>query len=488
MKISWESDDFKEKKYDIILMGVFEKESSKIKSRILKSYSFNKYAETLKFNSENKQMAFVHGEKDSPHLFIIGLGDRETFNDEMMRIRFSQAISKIKKMRMSSILVIPPEKADPEHEAYELSYLAVMTDYDFNRFKSEKINGIEKVGIYSATDISENIKLARIVGDATNLTKDLGNLPSSIGTPTHFETVAKGFRGIDVKVLGREDFIKLGMGGIEAVSRSAREPARMIIMEYKGSDQPPILIVGKGITFDSGGISIKSSEGLEEMKFDKCGASAVLGSMYAISEAGLKVHVVGITPLTENLPGGNAYKPGDILTHYNGVTSEVISTDAEGRLVLADALSYGVKNYDPSAVIDLATLTGACIVALGNNIAGSMTNSIELQQKILDASKKTWEKVWPLPLDDDFKEQIKSDVADIKNTGGRPGGAETAGAFLSNFIENKPWVHLDIAGTAWTQAKTMRKSYISKGATGFGTRLLFEYLKSCEKKDHSVKK
>ncbi len=488
MEIKWESGDIKENRYEILLMGVFEKETSKVKSKILKSYGFSKYSEKLKFTYEVKQTAFINGEKDSPNLFLIGLGDKTKFNDEMMRIRFSHAISKIKKMRMSSILIIPPEKSDAQHEAYELAYMALMTDYDFNRFKSKKDDSIEKVGIFSATDVSESIRLGTIIGEASNLTKDLANLPSSIGTPTHFEKTARGFSGVDLKVFGREDFLKLGMGGIEAVSRAAREPAKMLVMEYKGSDQPPVLIVGKGITFDSGGISIKSSEGLEEMKFDKCGASAVLGSMYAISRAGLKVHVVGITPLTENLPGGNAYKPGDILTHYNGVTSEIISTDAEGRLVLADALSYGVKNYNPTAVIDLATLTGACVVALGNNIAGSMTNNLDLQQKILDASKKTWEKVWPLPLDDDFKEQIKSDVADIKNTGGRPGGAETAGAFLSNFVDTKPWVHLDIAGTAWTQGKTVRKGYISRGATGFGTRLLFEYLKSCEKGSGSVKK
>ncbi|WP_393970979.1 leucyl aminopeptidase [Oxyplasma meridianum] len=481
MEIKWESGDIKEKGYEILLMGVFQNETSKVKAKILKSYSFSKYSEKLKFTSEMKQTAFINGEKEKPNLYLIGLGDKIKFNDEMMRIRFSHAISKIKKMRMSSILIIPPEKSDAEHEAYELSYLALMTNYEFNRYRSRKDQSIEKVGIFSSSDVSKSIELGTIIGEASNLTKDLGNLPSSIGTPTHFEKVASGFSGVDLKVFGRDDFIKLGMGGIEAVSRSAREPAKMLVMEYKGSAQKPVLIVGKGITFDSGGISIKSSEGLEEMKFDKCGASAVLGAMYAISRAGLKVHVVGITPLTENLPGGNAYKPGDILTHYNGVTSEIISTDAEGRLVLADALSYGVRNYDPSAVIDLATLTGACVVALGNNIGGIMTNNLDLQQKILDSSKTTWEKLWPLPLDDDFQEQIKSDVADIKNTGGRAGGAETAGAFLSNFVDSKPWVHLDIAGTAWTQAKTVRKGYISHGATGYGTRLLFEFLRSSEK-------
>lgn len=236
------------------------------------------------------------------------------------------------------------------------------------------------------------------------------------------------------------------------------------------------MIVGKGITFDSGGISIKPSENLDQMKFDKCGASAVLGALKAISEAKLKVHVVGLMPLTENLPGGNAYKPGDILKHYNGKTSEIISTDAEGRLVLADALSYGVEKFKPRFIVDLATLTGACVIALGNNIAGLMTNNEEITEKLMNASRRTWERLWQLPLDEDFNEQIKSNVADIKNTGGRPGGSETAGAFLSNFVGDTPWAHLDIAGTAWTQSNTAKKDYLSKGSTGFGTRLLFELI------------
>jgi leucyl aminopeptidase len=235
--------------------------------------------------------------------------------------------------------------------------------------------------------------------------------------------------------------------------------------------------VGKGITFDSGGISLKPPEGMDEMKFDKCGAAAVLGTMKLVSELGLKKHVVGIMALTENLPGGNAYKPGDILKHYNGKTSEIISTDAEGRLVLADALAYGLEKYKPSRIIDLATLTGACIIALGNNYAGMMGNDDSFQRELVEASRNTWEKLWRLPLDDDFKDQIRSKVADIRNTGGRPGGAETAAAFLSYFVGETPWVHLDIAGTAWTQEKTAKTDYLPEGATGFGVRLLYEYLK-----------
>ena len=322
----------------------------------------------------------------------------------------------------------------------------------------------------------EVLDKAEKVAEATNYTRDIANMPPSRGTPTLFEKMARELQGVEVTAFGREDFIRLGMGGLEGVSRAATEPGKLVIMEYGPKDEKPLLLVGKGITFDSGGISIKPSEAMDEMKFDKCGASAVLGIMKLASDLKLNRHIIGMMPLTENLPGGNAYKPGDILKHYNGKTSEILSTDAEGRLVLADALSYGVEKYDPYAVIDFATLTGACVIALGNNIAGLMGTDEKLKNQIKKASSNTWEKVWELPIDQDFMDQIKSEVADIKNTGGRPGGAETAGAFLRNFVGVKPWVHLDIAGVAWTQAKTVKTPYLPHGATGFGVRLIYQYL------------
>jgi leucyl aminopeptidase len=198
--------------------------------------------------------------------------------------------------------------------------------------------------------------------------------------------------------------------------------------------------------------------------------------MKLVSDLKLNRHIVGIMALTENLPGGNAYKPGDILKHYNGKTSEILSTDAEGRLVLADGLSYGVEKFDPYAVIDFATLTGAAVIALGNNIAGLMGSNDDLISELEKASAKTWEKIWHLPIDQDIMDQIKSKVADIKNTGGRAGGSLTAGAFLRNFVDDRPWAHLDIAGTAWTQANTVKSGYLPNGATGFGVRLIYEYL------------
>lgn len=458
---------------DVIVCAFFEDHATKSSDELVKKFGLETAFKSLKFTSEYKKTAIIPAQNMT--LIAVGLGKKDQATVEKFRVMYSKAYSEARSLNPSRMGYVLSNVMDEKTEAYEISYVSRITDYKFNHFKpDEPRDKVATVLVMSENDLSEQVKKGDVVGAGTNLTRDLANMPSSNGTPTYFEKTAKEIPGIKVTVLGRDDFIKLGMGGLEGVSRAAAEPGKLVIAEYKNSDEPPILLVGKGITFDSGGISIKPSQGLQEMKFDKCGASAVLGALKSISEMKLKTHVIGMMPLTENLPGGNAYKPGDILKHYNGKTSEIISTDAEGRLVLSDALAYGIEKFDPKFVVDLATLTGACVVALGNNIAGLMTNDPRMNEKLMKASESSWEKLWPLPLDEDFKEQIKSEVADIKNTGGRPGGSETAGAFLSNFVGEKPWAHLDIAGTAWTQEFTAKKDYISKGATGFGTRLLFE--------------
>ena len=407
----------------------------------------------------------------------VGLGKESEYSPETFRRSYSSAYSCLRNSKIRECLIILPETGNAD-EAFEAAYILKLTVYSFDEFRSEKTS-VDLKKVYIATgERQEIIDRAVSVADATNFTRNLANLPPSRGTPSLFEDRAREIRGLKITVLGRDDFIRMGMGGMEGVSRAAKEPAKMIIIEHGSSDEKPVMIVGKGITFDSGGISIKPADNMDEMKFDKCGASTVLGLMKLASDLKLKKHIVGIMPLTENLPGGNAYKPGDILKHYNGKTSEVLSTDAEGRLILADALAYGVEKYNPVAVIDLATLTGACVIALGNNIAGLMGNDRDLKEKIKKASERSWEKVWEMPIDDDFRDQIKSEVADIKNTGGKEGGAETAGAFLEHFVNGRPWVHLDIAGTAWTQTKTAKADYLPKGATGFGVRLLYEFLGS----------
>ena len=281
------------------------------------------------------------------------------------------------------------------------------------------------------------------------------------------------------KVFSKKEIKQKKFGGITAVGQGSVNEPKLIVLEHlKGKrNDKPIVIVGKAVTFDTGGISLKPSDKMDEMKFDKCGGCTVLGIMKAVSELKLPINLVGIIPSVENMPGRESYRPGDIVRLYSGKTAEILNTDAEGRLILADALSYGEKKYSPSVLIDFATLTGACIVALGNNVAGLVSNDKKLATNILNSSEKTSEEVWELPLNQDYMDMIKSNVADMKNIGkGRAAGTITAAAFLANAINNTPWAHIDIAGTAWTQDATKKKSYNPKGATGFGVRLVIDFL------------
>jgi leucyl aminopeptidase len=272
----------------------------------------------------------------------------------------------------------------------------------------------------------------------------------------------------------------MGMNGVISVGKGSENESKVIIVNYNNSktDEKPILLVGKAVTFDTGGISIKPSDRMDEMKFDKSGGCTVLSIMKAVGNLALPINVVAIIPAVENMPSGSSYRPGDIIQMYNGKTVEVLNTDAEGRMILADALAFGISRYSPKYVIDFATLTGACVIALGTNVAGIIGNNDKLIQGLISASSTTGEKIWQLPLYEEFFDLIKSNVASIKNIGGRTGGTITAAAFLSNFVDNVPWAHFDIAGTAWTQDGTAEKSYNPKGATGFGIRLLLKYLEN----------
>jgi leucyl aminopeptidase len=283
--------------------------------------------------------------------------------------------------------------------------------------------------------------------------------------------------GLSATILERYQMESIGLNGIVSVGKGSDNPPKMLTLEHNGTsaDATPYLLVGKTVTFDTGGISLKPSEKMDEMKFDKCGGCTVLGLMRAISELKLPIRVIGIMPCVENMPSSSSYRPGDIIKMFNGKTVEVLNTDAEGRIILADAIAYGVKTFRPRLIIDLATLTGASIIALGANVAAMIGTAVDLKTRLKRLSKDTGEKMWELPLWEEFHDQIKSHVADIKNIGGRPGGAITAAAFLSNFTDGIPWVHLDIAGTAWTQDGTSKKSYNPKGATGFGLRTIVKF-------------
>ena len=306
------------------------------------------------------------------------------------------------------------------------------------------------------------------------LAKTLGNLPGNICTPSYLATkaqaLAKTHKSIKTTVLEEKDMKKLGMGSLLSVTQGSEQPAKLITMEYHGTDRKhkPVVLVGKGITFDSGGISLKPGAEMDEMKYDMCGAASVLGTMQAIAEMGLALNVVGVIPACENLPSGRATKPGDIVKSMSGQTIEILNTDAEGRLILCDALTYS-KKFNPDTVIDIATLTGACVIALGNVASGLFSNEEKLAGELLAAGEQTHDRAWQLPLWDDYQPLLDSNFADMQNIGGRAGGTITAACFLSRFTQDYRWAHLDIAGTAWKSGK-------EKGATGRPVPLLTQYL------------
>jgi leucyl aminopeptidase len=325
-----------------------------------------------------------------------------------------------------------------------------------------------------SSELKTTLDQAAAIAHGMSFTKTLGNLPGNICTPTYLATQAlalgKAHKSIKTTVLEEKDMQKLGMGSFLSVTRGSVEPAKLITLEYSGADkkQKPIVLVGKGVTFDSGGISLKPGAEMDEMKYDMCGAASVLGTMQAIAEMELKLNVVGIIPTCENMPGGKATKPGDIVTSMSGQTIEILNTDAEGRLILCDALTYAAK-FNPDTVIDIATLTGACVIALGHVASGMFSNEEKLAQELLAAGEQTHDRIWQMPLWDDYQPLLDSNFADMQNIGGRAGGTITAACFLARFTKDYRWAHLDIAGTAWKSGK-------DKGATGRPVPLLAQYL------------
>src|SRR3569623_1839713 len=323
-------------------------------------------------------------------------------------------------------------------------------------------------------ETEEAVRIAKAVAEGIKLTKDLGNLPPNICTPGYLadqaRTLAKRHKTIMVEVLDRGDMEKLGMGALLAVARGSQEPPKLIVVQYRGGkkNDKSVALVGKGVTLDSGGISIKPAQAMDEMKFDMCGAASVLGTLETIALLKLPLNVVGVIPSTENLPSGTATKPGDVVTSLSGQTIEILNTDAEGRLILCDALTY-TERFEPDVVIDIATQTGACVVALGKHASGLLGNNEALIHDLLKAGKETGDRAWELPLWEDYQDQLKPHFADMANVGGRDGGTITAACFLSRFTKKFQWAHLDIAGTAWLTGD-------KKGATGRPVPLLTQYL------------
>jgi len=430
----------------------------------------------------------ISGENTMQRILLAGIGKKEKITKDTIRFVSGKIAQKARELKLKEFSIISPPSSvvEPILAISQIIEGSKMALYKFDKFKSEKTETDPDLTIIvsKSNRISKVIKSSEIVADGVIFTKSIANLPPNECTPTTLANFAKTIskkNKMKCIVISEPELKKKGFGGISAVGQGSKNQPKLIILEHsRGSkNEKPIVLVGKAVTFDTGGISLKPGDKMDEMKFDKCGGCTVLGIMKAVSELKLPINVVGIIPSVENMPGGESYRPGDIIKLYSGKTAEILNTDAEGRLILADALSYGEKHYSPKAIIDFATLTGACIVALGTNVAAIVSNDEKLTKKVLDSSKRTTEEVWELPLNQDYMDMIKSDVADMKNVGiGRAAGTITAAAFLKNAIEKTPWTHIDIAGVAWTQIATKDKSYNPKGATGFGVRLILDYLQN----------
>ena len=417
---------------------------------------------------------------------LIGMGKPDKLTQRSMRAAVTAAGRTAKKHRDAKIAVIFPytlPQMDADGTALAVADALAQSDYKYAEFLSQKPDEKKPVAIHGtiiapAADAKRLTRRANAIAESATTIRDLGNSPSNIMTPHRLaeraEEVCKA-AGVKCTVYGRKDIERMKMGGIIAVNRGSHEEPRFVVMEHNPRKTVAhVALVGKGITFDSGGISIKPAEKMEEMKFDMCGAAAVIGIMEAAAKLELPVRITGIFGATENLPGGGAYKPGEIITMMNGKTVEIVNTDAEGRMILGDALHYASK-LKPDHIIDYATLTGACVVALGSEAAGLFSNNDELAGKLIESGERSGERVWRLPAWDEYKELIRSEWADMKNSGGRWGGAISAAVFLKEFVDCPSWAHLDIAGTAYAESENAREA---RGATAAGLRVTLEFLQS----------
>jgi leucyl aminopeptidase len=419
-------------------------------------------------------------------VLLVGLGPREKYDRKACRKAMRSAFGSISKSPATDVVTYVGTEPAQETDAYRRARIAMEAwhdaHYSFTAMKGHRnkkgkkpsrglgiaVTGNETAAVRRAIDHGEAI------GKAVSLARDLGNLPANVCTPTYLlqqaRAVAARHRKLRVEALSERQMRSLGMGSLLSVTAGAEEPARFIILRYQGAprSEAPVVLVGKGITFDTGGISLKPGPQMDEMKYDMSGAGTVIAVMQAAADIGLPVNLIGLIPTCENMPSGTATRPGDIVKSMSGQTIEILNTDAEGRLILCDALTYGLR-FKPAALIDIATLTGACVVALGKLRSGLLSNSDSLADSLLAAGEAADDPAWRLPLDEEYMDQLKSPFADVANVGGRDAGTITAAAFLSRFVGKTDWAHLDVAGTAWVTAP-------QKGSTGRPVSLLVEFL------------
>ncbi len=418
---------------------------------------------------------------ETSQVLVMGLGKKDDFDAEAIRKAGGSIAKTALDAKVSSLAVECLCAGSDKSDCQALAEGLVLGSYRFTEHKKQDEEEVELTEAVVLGGHDDSLRKGSVIAQGVCLARDLGNHPGNVATPTRLAEEATRIGeagGMEVKVLERDEIVEQGMGALAGVAQGTDEPPKFITMQYSGgsADQKPIALVGKGLTFDSGGISIKPAGKMDEMKFDMCGSAIVLGVMQAVATLKPSLNLIGVIPSTENLLGPKACKPGDVLTAYNGKTIEVMNTDAEGRLILADALSFVTKNHDLDYAIDFATLTGAVIVALGHHATGIMGNDEDLITKVKESSERTGEKVWEFPLWKEYCEEVESKVADVKNLGNeRNAGTIAGGAFLKEFVENEtPWVHFDIAGTAWGEKE---KPYGPKsGATGNMIRLVLDLL------------
>ncbi|TRZ65411.1 MAG: leucyl aminopeptidase [Rhodocyclaceae bacterium] len=490
MEFSIKSGSPEKQRTACVVIGVFEPRKLCLPGEILNTASDNHISDLLRrgdMEGKAGSTLLLHNVPGTlcDRVLLVGLGKEKEFREKEFRDAIATTVRTLNETgafdATLTLTELPVKKRDMSWRIRQTALMAFETLYRFDRFKSKKDEvrrPLRKLtlSVESRTDLSaaeKALSQGMAIAAGMNLAKDLGNLPGNVCTPTYLAEQALELRkqnGLKVEVLERADMEKLGMGSLLSVTRGSHQPPKFIVLSHNGGKkgEKPVVLVGKGVTFDSGGISLKPGPEMDEMKYDMSGAASVLGTMKAISELSLPSNVIGLIPTVENMPGGNASRPGDIVTSMSGQTIEILNTDAEGRLILCDALTYA-ERFEPACVVDIATLTGACVIALGHVASGMFANDDGLARDLLNAGQNAYDRAWRLPLWDDYQEQLKSPFADMANIGGRPAGTITAACFLSRFAKKYHWAHLDVAGTAW-------KSGEKKGSTGRPVPLLTHFL------------
>ncbi len=490
MEFSIKSGSPEKQRSACVVVGVFEPRKLSLAGELIDQASNHALSDIIRrgdMEGKSGTTLLLHNVPNTlcERVLLVGLGKERDFKDKEYRDAVRAAIKTLNEtgsLEASIFLTeLPVKRRTTEWKVEQAVVMAMEGIYRFDRLKSKQEETRRPLrrlvlNVPRRNELGggeEAAKRGQAIADGMNLAKDLGNLPGNICTPTYLAEQARELAEtykLKLEVLEQKDMEALNMGALLSVARGSRQAPKLIVLQYSGGDkkQKPIVLVGKGITFDSGGISLKPGAEMDEMKYDMSGAANVLGTFKAVAQLGLPLNLVGIIPASENLPDGNASKPGDIVTSMSGQTIEVLNTDAEGRLVLCDALTYA-ERFEPEAVVDIATLTGACVIALGHVASGLFSNHDALARELVHAGEYTVDRVWHMPLWEDYQELLKSNFADMANIGGRAAGSITAACFLSRFAKKYDWAHLDIAGTAWKSGK-------EKGSTGRPLPLLVHFL------------